>query len=251
MLAECLDGPRSWSYRPWQSPSPRWSCWGRGAAARRGVRLRGAPSAGATIIALRLEALTSLYDVDEVTALDGIHIDATSGGARLGGWSGDADKDGIAEVRLESPAPIQGPLQVIVTRAGVLLAHGAIPLGPTSPIVPARSLVPGSARGDLGIQVEASRGALAAPFPDTVSLLVSELVGGAPAPADVELSVVGADLFKPESPTTGPAEAMPYRLTTNNHGAARVVIKPLTHDVTLTITARTLEKTGHWEACSR
>jgi hypothetical protein len=213
-----------------------------------GVRLRGAPSAGARIIALRLEALTSLYDVDEVTALDGIHVDAMAGGARVGQWSGDADKDGIAEVQLESPAPIQGPLQVIVTRAGVLLAHGAIPLGPAAPIAPARGFVPGSARGDLGIQVEASRGALAAPFPDTVSFQVSELLGGAPAQVDLELSVLGADLFKPGSATTGAAaEAMPYRLTTDNHGAARVVIKPLTHDVTLTITARTLEKTGHWE----
>lgn len=213
----------------------------------KGVRLRGAPAAGATVIALRLEALTSLYDVDEVTALDGIHVDATSGGARLSGWSGDADKDGIAEVRLESPTPIPGPLQVLVTRAGVLLGHGEIPLGPTTPIVPGRGLVAGSARGDLGIQVEATRGALAAPFPDAVSLLVTEILGGAPAQADVELSVVGADLFKPGAPTNGAAEAMPYRLTTNDRGAARVVIKPLAHDVTLTITARTLEKTGHWE----
>lgn len=211
-----------------------------------GVRLRGVPSAGAPVIALRLEALTSLYDVDEVTALDGIHVDATSGGARLGGWSGDADKDGIAEVQLDSPAPINGPLDVIVTRAGVLLGHGTIPLRPADPISAGRGIVPGIARGDLGVQVEAERGALAAPFPDTLAVTVTEILGGAPVQADVELSVLGADLFEPGAAAAG-AAATPFRLTTNDRGAARVGIKPLAHDVTLTITARTLEKTGRWE----
>src|SRR5512132_1880426 len=212
-----------------------------------GVRLRGVPSAGAPVIALRLEALTSLYDVDEVTALDGIHVDATAAGARLGTWSGDADKNGIAEVRLESPAPINGPLEVIVTRAGVLLAHGVIPLRPADPIAAGRGIVAGVAHGDLGVQVEAVRGALAAPFPDTLAFAVTEILGGAPVQADVELSVLGAELFKPGAPTDGGGEATPFRLTTNDRGAARVGIKPLTHDVTLTITAKTLEKTGRWE----
>lgn len=212
-----------------------------------GVRLRGAPAAGAPVMALRLEAVRSLYDVDEVTALDGIHVDATAGGARLGGWSGDADKDGIAEVRLDSAAPITGPLEVVITRAGVLLAHGTIPLRPADPIVMGRGIVPGIAHGDLGIQVEAVRGVLAAPFPDTLAFTVSELLGGAPVQADLELSVLGAELFKPGSSATAAAEALPLRLTTNDRGAARIVIKPLAHDVNLAITARTLEKTGRWE----
>ena len=210
------------------------------------VRLRGVPTAGGRTVALRLEALTSLYDIDEVTALDAIHVDAVAAGARIGAWSGDADKDGIAEVRLDSPAPIEGPLLVSVTRRGVLLGRGTIPLRPAEPIATKRGVLLGTAQGALGIQVEALRGVLASPFPETLTLSVSEALGGAPAQADLEITALGADLSLPGSPA-GAVEPAPFRLTTNDRGAARVVVKPLAHDVTLTITAKTLEKAGRWE----
>ena len=212
-----------------------------------GVRLRGVPWAGGQIVTFRLEAVKSLYDVDEVTALAGIHVDAVAGSARLGTWSGDADTDGIAEVRLESPTPIEGPLGVVVTRDGVLLAKGTIPLRPAEPIASHRGILAGTAQGALAIQVEAVRGALAAPFPETLAFTVTEILGGAPVQADLELAVVGGELYAPGSAANAAGEALPYRLTTNDRGAARVVIKPLSHDVELTITAKTLEKTGRWE----
>ncbi len=212
-----------------------------------GVRLRGVPIAGGRAVALRLEAVKSLYDVDEVTALDGIHVDAIAAGARIGAWSGDADKDGIAEVRLESSAPIEGPLGVVVIRRGVVLAKGTIPLRPAFPIATRRGFVPGTAQGALGIQVEAVRGALAAPFPETLAFTVTEILGGAPVQADLEIAAGGAELSIPGSAAVGGASPAPFRLTTNDRGAARVVVKPLAHDVTLTITAKTLEKTGRWD----
>ncbi|MEP7126224.1 MAG: hypothetical protein ABJE95_35160 [Byssovorax sp.] len=212
-----------------------------------GVRLRGVPFAGGHVLALRLEAVKSLYDVDDVTALAGIHVDAIDGGVRLGTWSGDADVDGIAEVRLESPTPIVGPVGVVVTRNGALLGKGTIALRAAEPVPQRRGFVPGNAAGDLRIQIEAVRGALAAPFPETLSLTVTELLGGAPVQADLELEVVGADLAAAGSAANAAPSALPFRLTTNNHGAARVGIKPLSHDVDLTITAKTLEKTGRWE----
>jgi len=212
-----------------------------------GVRLRGVPLAGGRAVALRLEAVKSLYDVDEVTALDGIHVDAIAAGAPLGAWSGDADKDGIAEVRLDSPAPIQGPLGVVVTRRGVVLGKGTIPLRPADLIVTKRGILAGIAQGALGIQVEAVRGVLAAPFPETLALTVTEVLGGAPVQADLEIAALGADLTLPGAAAIAAAEPAPFRLTTNDRGAARFVVKPLAHDVTLTITAKTLEKTGRWE----
>lgn len=212
-----------------------------------GARLRGVPIAGGRAVALRLEAVKSLYDVDEVTALDGIHVDAIAAGARIGAWSGDADKDGIAEVRLESSAPIEGPLGVVVTRRGVVLAKGTIPLRPADPIAARRGFVPGTAQGALGIQVEAVRGALAAPFPETLAFTVTEILGGVPVQADLEIAAGGAELSIPGSAAIGGAEPAPFRLTTNDRGVARVVVKPLAHDVNLTITAKTLEKTGRWD----
>jgi hypothetical protein len=212
-----------------------------------GVRLRGVPFAGGRVLALRLEAVKSLYDVDDVTALDRIHVDAVAGGVRLATWSGDADVDGIAEVRLEASAPIQGPLGVVVTRDGVLLGKGTVPLRAADPIGTGRGFVPGTAEGALGIQVEAVRGALAAPFPETLAFTVTEAPGGAPVQADLELAVLGADLYRAGSAANAAAEALPFRLTTNDRGAARVVLKPLAHDVNLTITAKTLEKTGRWD----
>ncbi len=212
-----------------------------------GVRLRGVPWSGSQVVTFRLEAVKSLYDVDDVTALDGIHVDAVAGGARLGTWSGDADTDGIAEVRLESSTPIEGPLGVVVTRNGVLLAKGTIPLRPAEPITIHRGILAGTAQGDLAIQVEAVRGALAAPFPETLAFTVTEILGGAPVQADLELAVLGAEVYAPGSATNTGGEAIPYRLTTNDRGKARAVIKPLSHDVNLTITAKTLEKKGSWD----
>jgi hypothetical protein len=212
-----------------------------------GVRLRGVPWAGGQVVTFRLEAVKSLYDVDDVTALDGIHVDAVASGARLGTWSGDADTDGIAEVRLESPTPIEGPLGVVVTRNGVLLAKGSIPLRPAEPVTTRRGILAGTAQGDLAIQVEAVRGALAAPFPETLAFSVTEVLGGAPVQADLELAVLGAELYAPGSAVNAAGLALPYRLTTNDRGKARAVIKPLSHDVNLTITAKTLEKKGSWD----
>ena len=212
-----------------------------------GVRLRGVPFAGSRVLALRLEAVKSLYDVDDVTTLAGIHVDAIAGGVRLGTWSGDADVDGIAELRLESPTPIEGPLGVVITRNGGLLGRGTIPLRAAEPVEQRRGFVPGTTEGALAIQVEAVRGALAAPFPETLALTVTELLGGAPVQADLELAVLGADLSAAGSAANAAPEALPFRLTTNDRGAARVVLKPLSHDVNLTITAKTLEKTGRWD----
>lgn len=212
-----------------------------------GVRVRGVPFAGGHVLALRLEAVKSLYDVDDVTALGGIHVDAIAGSVRLGTWSGDADVDGIAEVRLESPTPIEGPLGVVVTRSGVLLGRGTIPLRAAEAIPRRRGFVPGTAEGALVIQVEALRGALAAPFPETLALTVTEMLGGAPVRADLELAVLGADLTAAGSAANAAPEALPFRLTTNDRGAARVVLKPLSHDVNLTITAKTPAKTGRWD----
>ena len=212
-----------------------------------GVRLRGVPFAGGHVLALRLEAVKSLYDVDDVTALAGIHVDAIAGGARLGTWSGDADVDGIAEVRLESPTPIEGPLGVVITRSGALLGKGTIPLRAAEPVGQRRGFVPGTTGGTLRIQVEAVRGALAAPFPETLSLTVTEVLGGAPVKADLELAVLGADVTAAGSAANAAPAELPFRLTTNDRGAARVVLKPLSHDVNLTITANTLEKTGRWD----
>lgn len=209
-----------------------------------GVRLRGVPFAGGRVVTFRLEAVRSLYDVDEVTPLDGIHLAASSNGARLSGWSGDADKDGIAEVRLEALAPITGPLEVVVERDTVL-AHGSIPLRPIDPLTTRRGIVPGPTQGDLRIQVEALRGALAAPFVDTLAFTVTEVLGGAPVQADLELSAPGSEL-SPLGAAPSAAASSELRLTTNDHGAASVVVKPLAHDVNLTITARTLEKKGLW-----
>jgi hypothetical protein len=218
-----------------------------------GVRLCGVPLAGGRVVALRLAALKSLYGIEEGTAVDGLQVNAIAAGARLGAWSGDADQDGIAEVRLDAAAPIEGPLSVLVTRHGVVLAQGTIPLRPADPIpfTPRRGLLVGSAQGDLRIQIEAMRGVLAAPFPETLALTVTEILGDAPVQADLDITALGAELARVVStPSAAPhrdPEAAPFRLTTNDRGVARIVVKPLAHDVTLTVTAKTLAKAGRWE----
>lgn len=221
-----------------------------------GARLRGAPIEGGRVVALRLEAIKRFYGVDEGVALTGLKLEATAGGQALETWTGETGSDGIAEVRLSASAPVHGPLEVRIAREGAaLLGQGTIPLRRGAPVFATLGTIQGTVvaaapagglgptPGDLSIRVDATRGVLAAPFPATLRVSIGEAEDSRTSVrAELEISALGAEL----SPDGGVTAASPLKLSTDARGLAELTVKPLAHQVELTILARATEKSARW-----
>jgi hypothetical protein len=213
-----------------------------------GVRLRGAPIEGKTL-SFRLEGVRRSYTVEEPMPLDDLRVDAVAGGAQLGTWTGSTGPEGVAEVEIISPAKVTGQLELLITRKGrSLLGQCSIPLRPGASLGPKVGVVPGTVQADqpLLMRVEVSRGILAAPFAEELRVRVGERGDpDRPARAELTLSVLGADLF--EGPGTQGAPSSALTLHADERGPARFTVRPLAHQVDLSITARAGEATGKWE----
>jgi hypothetical protein len=197
-----------------------------------GARIYGGPAEGARSLSLRVEVVRSLYEVVDGGGAQGLVVEASAPGQALGAWRGSTGPDGIAEVRLDAGAPLAGPLAIRVTAGGErprLLAGGEIALGQPPPARVEPGSVAGTQRGDLDLVVVASRGLLAAPFPEVVRVLVSPA-----GRAELELSGPGLDLS-------------PAKQTTDERGVATFRVAALAHDVELTLAARSGERTARWE----
>src|SRR4029079_19659905 len=98
---------------------------------------------------------------------------------------------------------------------------------------PPRGLAP--SQGDLSIRVETARGFLAAPFPEAIRISIADKPPArAGLRADLELSAPGAELSLD-------------KLSTDAAGKAALTIKPLAHQVDLSIVARASGKSARWE----
>ena len=212
-----------------------------GPGARRavlGARVLGQPVEGSRGVALRVETVRSLLAVVEATAVPDLIVRATAPGQELTPFRGASGADGIAEVRLEADAPITGPIAVRIEAADGgrprLLAEGLLQTGPPPRIDVEEAAIHGAARGEIAVRVEASRGWLAAPFPET--LRVSVASDGAPygLPAEITLSGAGMEITPPE-------------LTTDGRGRASFQVKALGHHVDLVVEAKAGAHAGRWE----
>jgi hypothetical protein len=195
-------------------------------------RVHGRPADGGHAVALRVEVVKCLHDVVESGGSHELLVEASAPGQTLRAWHGESGPDGIAEVRLEASVPVRGRVAVTMTAVAPkpkLLAGGEIPLSRAPPALVQLASLPGAARGDLAIRVDAGRGVLAAPFPEVLQVVVSPA-----GRAEVELSGLGIDVAPPN-------------LTTDERGAAMFRVKALAHQVELTVQARAGDKTGRWE----
>lgn len=196
-----------------------------------GVKVWGAPAEGGEQLALRLEGLRRLYGVDDAAQGLGIEVTATSAGAPLAGWSGSTDEDGIAEALLSAPEGLREPVIVRISRGGTMLSEQRVPLLPPAPARLIAGELPTARlqRSGLFVRVEAARGVLAAPFPETLRVTVT--AEGAPLPdARIEATAAGAEL-------EGRTDGAPAVLATDAGGAATLQVKPLAHLVELTVRA--------------
>jgi hypothetical protein len=213
-----------------------------------GVRLRGAAIEG-KVLAFRLEGIRRYYAVEEPIALDELRVDAVAGGAQLGTWTGSTGADGVAEVEIVSPAPAMGSVELLITRKGSqLLGQCSVPLRAAEPLGPRIGVVPGTTQGErpLLLRIEVARGILAAPFAEELRVRVSESRDPErPVRAELTLSALGADLF--EGPGTQGAPQSPLVLHGDERGPARFTLRPLAHQVDLSIRARQGELSGAWE----
>jgi hypothetical protein len=221
------------------------------------ARVRGLPADGARVLALRVEVIESLYDVVDAGGDQELLVEGSAPGQTLRAWHGHTGPDGIAEVRLEGSAPVRDPVAlsiVSLARRPKLLAGGEIALGkpavldgasasdprpkprPLAEALAQRGHLEGTVHGDLAIRVEATRGFLAAPFPEVLRVRVSPLGDDGPlgAPAAVELS--GAGLT-----------AVPDKLTADERGVATFQLTALAHQVELGVAVRSGDKSARWE----
>ena len=199
-----------------------------------GARLRGLPADGALAVALRVEVVKSFYEVDDSAGIQDLLVEASAPGQTLRAFHGPTGPDGIAEVRLEGSAPIRGPVAIRVTALGArprLLAGGEIALGRPPPAFVQLGTLVGTAQGELGLRVDATRGFLAAPFPEVLHVHVDPRPG-----ARVEIELAGPGL-----------DVAPARQTADDSGAASFRVRALAHQVELTVTARVDGKVGRWE----
>ena len=219
-----------------------------------GVRIWGLPVEGSEALALRIEAARRQHGVEDATALEGLEVTATAGGAPLGRWAGSTGPGGIAEALVVvAPAPggLRAPLRVRVGQAGgAVMLDEELALGPAvaSPSGSAGgAAVPGVAQGALRLQVEVARGVLAAPFRGTLRVQV-RTEGGAPvAGARLEARAEGADLVEAGAGALATEE-------TDAGGLAEIGITPRGHLVEVALTATTRAggaggagETGRWE----
>ncbi len=203
-----------------------------------GVRVYGSPAEGDRALSVRLMAVSSLYGSEDVATLDRLQAVAKSNGRDLDLWNGRTGADGVAEAVLTGELPLERPLSLAVFdgtadpknprffASGRLALHGRDP----SPTLP--SALPGTARGELSIRVEASRGLLAAPFPETLKVWVDPSPGG--KSLKLHAGGAGLEITRLGDPDLG---AMP----------ALFSVKALVHDVELTIDAENGDARGHWE----
>ncbi|MFT3769327.1 MAG: hypothetical protein QM820_28145 [Minicystis sp.] len=204
------------------------------------ARVRGLPAEGARAAALRVEVVQSYYDVVDAAPASDLVVEATAPGQSLTPWRGAAGTDGIADVTLTAGSPLHGPLALKITAIGPrgprLLAGGEVTLRRPAPAFVQLGVIRGTTSGDLAVRVDAARGVMASPFPETLRISVSP--AGADVPlgqrADLTLSGAGLDLA-------------PDRITTDERGSASVQVKALAHNVELSITARAGDKSGRWE----
>ncbi len=202
-----------------------------------GARVRGSPAEGASVLAVRLEGVRRIFAIDDAAALDGLVVEAT-GPAGTARWEGATGTDGIAEAALVAPGGAwRGRIALRAQRNGLVLADGAFDLPERRAEPPRRAMIAGTTTGDLRVEVEAVRGAFAAPFWDALRITV----GGAPHPAAsaagvvLELGAVGADLGE-------------SRAVTGSDGSATVSVRPQHHQVELSVAARdVVGRTGRWE----
>jgi hypothetical protein len=204
------------------------------------VRVYGAPAEGARKVALRLEVVKSLYGVEEQGGALDLLVEATAPGQTLRAWHGrSGDGDGVAEALLSAPSPLHGPLAVAVSAVADkprLLAGGEIRIAPPDPAFVRLGRLNGTTHGDLGLRVDATRGHLASPFPETLRIQVSPAGVEAPLGARAQVDLSGAGL-----------EASPPSATTDERGVALFQVKAFAHQVELTVQARAGEKTARWE----
>jgi hypothetical protein len=190
-----------------------------------GVRVRGLVAEGSRVLALRLEGVRRIWSVDDALALDGVRVEAASGGVALSSWEGALGEDGVGEARLVAPEPLRGSVHVRVTHAGATLGEGTIAVRPAEPRAIDGGRVQGTSTGDaLSIGVSVPRGQLAAAFPETIEVRVSSHDGAV---------VAGTAAAEVSGASIAPAQA-----TLDEHGAARFVVRPHLHAAQLTVKAR-------------
>ncbi len=208
-----------------------------------GAQLWGGPTEGARRLSWRVLGVERFRGIDSTKDLGAIVVRAVNGGSEAVARCS-TRRDGTCDVELPIGTEVHGPVHVqIESEDGrVMLASGDVARdsagwdrGPPHP-----RRLPGAARGDLALEVEAPSGVFAAPFRNMLGVHVKR--GDAPVhDAKVTLRTDAANLvgaLEGESSVTFPVMV---------RDAAWFALEPRTHTVEVAIEVTSGGLSGTWE----
>lgn len=174
-----------------------------------GAKVWGVPAEGAHHLALRIHVLEHFSGAFSSRAEQDVRVELFD--TRTPPWNGRTDASGIADVRLESEAPLVGEVEIRVTSRRRLLARERVMLRPLRNRLAPREPIPGQRSGELELSLTLPRGAMSPPFSERVDVLVRDH-RGEPAP-HATLTAEGAGI-----------EAVPKETRTDERGHASLKI---------------------------
>lgn len=206
-----------------------------------GARLYGGPPGPDDVLAWR--AVVVERDHGYYAPVRNAHIQVVvRSGAGETSAAGVTNEEGALEVRVPVPSRGTPTVDVSVRAEGVALPilSASVPVVPpqwASAFKRVQGRAIGQRTGAFDVEVIASRGAMAAPFPERVFIHVSLADSKTPA-AQVRLHIVGEGFeMEPHS-----------EVVTDSQGNAQVSIRPTHHSPRLEIAAETASgTTGTWE----
>lgn len=197
------------------------------------ARVYGAPWEGTSALSLRIEVAERWYGIDEKAQFHDVTVEAVDDHNAFTPLEVSLDASGIGEAYIPSKDPIRDNVMVRVRRDNQVLAVGQLELYPAakssgSTIAPLR--LPGQTTGNIKINVDARRGAMAAPFSEAVDIQVGLAEHVSPSNRGfkdiaLEASAPGAEIDTP-------------KFVTDENGRASIKITPQAHHIELTITAK-------------
>jgi hypothetical protein len=205
-----------------------------------GARVYGGPTEGATHLALRVQVLERMSDLERSNAVGPIGVELAIGDGRRAVKAAGTDEAGMASVNFDlEPKPISGPVELTVSRPGRngVLAHGFAELAPAEWLRSLHQLggwLPGKKKGALIIRVALGHGTCAVPFSDPLVIDVRDAKGPV-AGAKIALDADGLKLTGDNA--------------TGENGRALLSVAPKDSVASLTVRATAPDgATGEWYA---
>ena len=220
-----------------------------------GAEVWGGPTEGRARLSLRVAVLRRFRSIDSVVAGRSVVVRSANGEGASDRCTTDADGRCDVELRLAAPPSSSLRVSVVATTTAPDQRSAAVQelaAGTLARVArgwgerPARRPeLSGSRQGDLVVHAYALRGVLAAPFPETLAVLVTDQQGDPRGGAEITASLEGGDVeVVRQSLPARPAQGGTAVTRSDDRGRAELKVVPRSHVAELNLTATTDGATG-------